>query len=193
MVWSIYVCPMIGTGTDSDPNRPKHSDLFPTWGAIRYSVDDETLAYFDGDQTDLDTVDADSDCENLADVTNIDTGITNGRRGQLLGFLEPKNIPAKWITTGDTPRQIVRGIAGIFLFAQRFEGLHNSSIKTAGATLTAAWSSLSTTFQNELLAARDDHGWTEPDPTPSTSYEDFLIEAGEMFQNEPIFLGPFSV
>ena len=98
-----------------------------------------------------------------SDVTavpeNIDQNITSGAIPAVKTALETLRIPADWVTTAFTYRQILRMVAGLFQFAQRHYGMHKEVLIDSQAQLDLRWNQIPLARRNRILATADSLGY----------------------------------
>jgi hypothetical protein len=199
----LFLIPMIVVGTNrfGQPHKaPKYIHDDPNvigYSAVRYSRVSEAIVAVEADQTTLNALAGESDVFRMADDSTIDNTINNGQRNSIRNFLEARDIPAQWVNTGDTRREIIRGLAGIFLFAQRVEGRTGEGLKEsfqqAGISLDSTWSSLPQSAKDILTETADSFGWTNPGFTGSTTIREILIFMSQQFEGTPISIGGYDL
>jgi hypothetical protein len=153
MATQLYVMPITGTGTGADPRRPKYADtdLAGTdWSAMDFGnepvvlVATETNAAL-GAEVDVTTI-----------PLNLDQNLTAGAVTTVQNKLEAFNIPADWVSTSLTYRQVVRRVCLGFQLWQRCQGLGLTTLFTGGVTLSTTFGSLPvgvrTTLQNAAVS-----------------------------------------
>ena len=196
---ALFLCPMIGTGTLTDPYRAKHTRGADRAGTLRFSRMDDALVLLDAPQAYLDSVAADPECVLLATTANADTAITVQQRNGIRTFLEKRGIPAQWVNDGDTRRQVLRGIAGMFLFAQRLEGRFGVGFRAKmaerGITLDTPWSDFPQALKDEFIAVRDSFGWDAQrlGLTNTSTMREILKVCGDQFQQERIIIAGIEI
>ena len=152
---------MVGVGTKVDPYRAKYTDdpAVIAAGSIRYSNVDHAVALIDAPQVYLDFVAAQPDATLLATNANLDQVLTAGQANAAQTIFESAGIPANFINAGDTRRQAIRGVIGMFLFSQRLEGRFGVGFKAKaaehGVTLSSTWSSFPQALQDVFIEIRD--------------------------------------
>lgn len=199
MAREIFLVPMVGTGTKTDPFRAKYSDdpAVTTSGSIRSAREGECIAMFDATQTYLDSIAAQSDSMRLATEANIDNALTANQANAAKTFVEARGIPGDFVNQGDTRREAIRAICGLFLFCQRAEGLLGVGFKQRaiqlGVTLATQWNSMPQELRDVFISVRDDHGWNNLGLTGSSSLRQIMLAVSEQFENTPLFIGGFEV
>lgn len=201
-----FLVPMVGTGTHADPFRGKYQRGATT--LVRVAIlrnggnTHEALLLIEAEQAWLDTIDADPDCRLLATAANIDDPLTALQVSNIQTFLEGRQIPADWLVAGETRRQAMRGLSGMFMFSQRMRGAFGADWKQKlvahGVTLATEWQALPVQFQTELLeTAASMHaagfpGWGDVQaPAPTVTLRAILRSMGNRFQNHHIELAGF--
>jgi hypothetical protein len=196
-----FICPMIGTGTRADPYRAKYQHGDPSIvraGQIRFGHTEDAVLLIEASQAYLDTISADPECAPVATAANINDQLTAQQVTNIQNFLEARGIPADWLTAGETRRQAIRGLCGMFLFSHRMEGLYGRSWKQKlvdhGVTLASQWQNLPGAFQQELIDTAHSWGWTDiTGAQPTTTLRTILKAMGNRHQMTPIFIANFEV
>ena len=133
-----------------DPDPP---GLAVKWGMMDYGLIDAALLVAEVTQEQHDTLLLNSDVTSPPE--NIDQNITSGAIPGVQAALETLRIPADWVTTAYTYRQILRMIAGLFQFAQRHHALHNEQLIDSQAQLDLRWNQIPIARRNRILATAD--------------------------------------
>lgn len=195
-----FVCPTrgAGSGTRTDVFRPKFArgDVsIVRVGVLRFGRTDDCIMLIEASQTYLNTIAADPDHQLIATQANIDSALTAGQVSAIQSFLEARGIPADWLVAGETRRQALRGLAGMFLFSQRMEGQYGQSWKQRlvqhGVTLNSEWQTLPLALQVELLTTGATLGYSGGSPSPTTTLRQILKAMGNLFQSKPIEIAGF--
>lgn len=180
MPQEIFSAPMIGAGTLTDPFRVRYvRDEFGgafglplADGSIRYSRTSTAILALDAPQTYLDQVAAQPDAERFCAVPQLLDNVGGQGNNLIRNTMEPLGIPADWSAAANSWRQSIRTICGIFLFAQRHEGLNPGSpgffddLTASGGGLNTQWQNLTAPLQATILDNVASYGWTfNPEPT----------------------------
>lgn len=202
---SVFFVPMVGTGVRDDPFRAKYqspSDLsqpataVSNSGNLRYSRISRAILMLDAQQAYLDLVAAQPDADFWFAETGIDAEIGGQRNNQFRSLLDPLGIPATWVNANNNWREITRGIAGMFLFAQRHEGLNDrgffEDLEAAGFSLNTRWNQLSTEFQNTISATITDFGWAIT-PEATSQVRALLKQFSDQFVGTRIFIAGLEI
>src|ERR1700693_3954213 len=124
--------PITGTGTDADSRRPKYADTDLAghpWAAMDFGNEPIMLVATATNaalaaETDVTTIPLNLDQQIGAAVTTVQNK------------LESFNIPADWVTSTMTYRQVVRKVLQGFMFWQRAQGLGIPLLFTGGVKLS---------------------------------------------------------
>jgi hypothetical protein len=101
--------------------------------------------------------------------------------------LESWNIPSQWVTSGMTYRAVLKGVATVFQFAQRFHGLHGARVFLAGITLSTTVSQLTQAQRDRLAAVSDSFGWDRSQVTGATTMRQLLRGAAQQWDGDVLF------
>lgn len=196
----LFVVPMIGTGTRADPVRGRYTQdefggAFGTpsaAGTIRYSRQDDAVVMIDAPQAYLDQVAAQADALRIATARNLDQPITAPQATAAKAFLEARGIPQQMVNVGDTRREVLRRVVGMFFFSQRMEGRFGEGFKKRatdrGISLDSAWNTFPAALQNEFIAIRDDHGWGNLGLTATSTLREILQAVSQQYAVLPIYI-----
>jgi len=168
----LFIVPMVTTGEmlGGKYTFDQFSGVFgiPVMaGTLRYSRTDIAIAMIDAPQAYLDEVAAQSDTTRIATEVNIDSVLTGAQVTAIRLVLEANFIPQQFANVGDTRREVIRTIIGMFLFSQRMEGRFGigwkAKAQARGISLDSTWQDFPQALKNEFIDVRDDHGWTNAD------------------------------
>ena len=120
---------------------------------------------------------------------DLDQNLTAGQVTAVRNYLEARNIPAHWINTSRTVREVLRGVAGIFQFAQLYFGLHNLTLFRGGATLETQLNQLPIVERNRLTEAAAAANLSTSGITLSSTLRQVLNTFGSQWLNRSIYLG----
>lgn len=203
MAKAFFLVPMVGSCKSyDDPYRGKYmmSSNVSKGGCLRYArKNSHAVVMLEAEQSHLDWVANRPDAFRLANEDALDTPLTDAEVGDIKARLEDAFIPSGFVDKGDTRRELIRGIAGLFLFSQRCEGAFNEGwrqrAEDRGMTLQSVWSSFPLDLQHELRQVAQSFGWSsdELDIKPMTPMHQILAAISERFEDYPIFLSGFEV
>jgi hypothetical protein len=188
--------PAVGDGlTQATIRRAKYVDadaLRAGWTLAPYMALDYGLEPVFLVATDLST----SDQALLAaqpDVTivpaNLDATVTAGALPVVQAALEALNLPAQWVTTAHTYRQVLGVVVRISLLAQRFHGLGFGRIFTSGVTLNTTISALSAQARTRLATAAQGLGLDTSGVTNGVTLRQALKLLGDQLTSTYTFGG----
>jgi hypothetical protein len=189
-----YILPIEVNGTARGPKYfPWRFDPDPPalinepWAMMDYGL--MPTALLTSDLTAQEHSDLTANSDVIAPPANIDNTITAGALSQVQDALELLKIPAAWVSTSNTYREVLRVVAGVFQFAQRYFGLYGKSIFDEVTGLGTTWSELSTTFQDELLATAESMHIDTSGLTANTTMRTILKRLADAWEGTPIYLG----
>jgi hypothetical protein len=187
----IFLVPMVGT----NPTKGKYRDdpVCTRSATIRYArTDAVSLTLLDAPQAYLDSVAAQPDATRLATASNIDTTISAGLATTAKAVFEAAKIPQ-----ADTRRQVIRRVAGLFLFSQRMEGKFGEAwtkkMVNHGVTLDSTWISFPQALKDSFIALRDEKGWGNLGITGASTMREILLTVTNQYASEPMFIGGVSI
>ncbi len=201
MAIELFLMPSTGTGTRDDPYRLKYSDEpgVIRSGSIRYQENDVVVAMIEAPQATLDVIAGYSDATRLATENNLETTVTAGNVTTVRSIFEAAFIPNVFINVGDTRREVIRGVIGMFLFSQRMEGALGEGWKKkaqdAGVTLASKWSQFPTVLKNALITVRDDFGWSTEQlgVNNQSTMREILKAVSDQFEGNPVYISGFEI
>jgi hypothetical protein len=138
-----YLVPKIGVGTVPDPFRAKYvrpDELGAGWNIVGryvsmdYGFENAFLVKADVTPSEHTTLSAQTDV--LAVPADLDTLVSGAALPTVQSKLEALNLPASWVTTSHTYRQVMRTVRRVITFMQRYQGLFPADrVFAAGITL----------------------------------------------------------
>jgi hypothetical protein len=112
----------------------------------------------------------------------LDTTLTAGQVTFVQTRLEAANMPAQWVSTSTTWRQLLRMLIGINLITQRYSG-RNATNFFSVTTLNATVGDLPTQVRADMLAAATDFGLSTTGITLTTTIRQALRILGEQIRD----------
>lgn len=186
MTLNLYVMPITGSGTRTDPRRPKYFDtVFPAGSFISgmYDYGDEpwcVVGIQDIDTSTNTTLTGEPDV--IAVPANLDAAIGSGAAlTRTRNALESVNMPGTWIQATNTWRDVARFVGAVCQFAQRYQGSTGGLWFTGGITLASWYIQLPTAAQNGLSAAATSFGFDTSGITGTTTVRAILLSAGQQY------------
>lgn len=126
---------------------------------------------------------------------NLDVAITD--KAALTAILEPANIPTDWLTASTTYRQLLRYMAGMFQFNQRFSGIAANadglphSIFDNGVTLDSNYNSLDANHKAWFVATLQSFGYNNG-VQGNPKLRSLAKQAGDLWGAAPFIMGGFT-
>lgn len=155
-----------------DPDPPALLDV--RWGMLDYGMEPAGLVVADVTTAQHNTLVANTDV--TAAPVNLDNAISAAAAQTTKDKLETYGIPANWIVTGMTWRQILRATIAIFRVAQRFSGLGATRLTPPGVTLSTPYSDMPVEYRDMLLLAIDELGYDRSGLTAQSTLRDLLTQ-----------------
>lgn len=194
----LFLAPMIGTGTLPDPYRAKWQfdpdglGRVTKAGSIRSARGGVGVLLLDATAEYLTLVRADSAMTSLATPSNIDNALNNGQANAAKTIFEGVGIPGEFINQGDTRREVIRAVVGLFLFSQRLEGRFGTGFwekaQQRGVTFDTQYADFPQALKDEFVAVRDEHGWDNLGLTNQSTLRQIMKRVSEQFELTPIFI-----
>lgn len=190
MALRIYIVPMVTelVGTKFDIHPQYIYGLPYIWAAIPYGSDDVCICgVHDISTADHNSLIANSDVFGLPE--NLDQLMATNAVNVAQTFLENLNIPANWINTSRTYREVVKIVIGIFQFNQIWSGLTNGNTPfKEGMNLSTQYNQMSTIVKKRLRDCFDILNIDRTSLTATSSIREALILFGQEFSNSQIKL-----
>ena len=141
----VYLTVATGTGTADDPRRPKYfAEITPSVGWTAMDYGSAFLVRADLDNATEAALNPNAD---FFTVPALSSNLTAGQVTGLQNRLEPSGIPAGWIDTTYSWRQVLRRLAAMFILVQR------SRVNVTQASLDLTLGSLSANTRQALRDA----------------------------------------
>lgn len=189
MAFRLYIVPVVGVGSRSDPRRAKYFDD----GTFSPPVDSAAMDY--GFEPWM-VVGANLSTTNDAIVVSkpdafalpfdLTTNLTAGQVTSVQTKLESINVPAGWVSTSLTWVQVVRIVLGMFAFLARYAELHGVTRVFGGSvTLDTTIGSLSVGVRTDLTNAALSLGLSTVGITGTTTLRSALLLLGQQLSGRP--------
>jgi hypothetical protein len=192
MALRYYIAPLIGTGASrDDARRPAYiADLGVQWGGLDFGLEPFMLVVADVTPAQHATISGNSDVISLPQ--NIDNQIAASLTA-VQTALESINVPADWVTSGMTYRQIMRLVSAMFLFTQRLHGVASLRIFTGGVTLSTRFNQLPAGVRQNLLDAANSMSFDTSSLSGTSTIRQILKTMADQWGSQPINVGGFAL
>ena len=192
MTLRLFALPIIGAGTRVDPRRAKYMEESAELAGVFYRFMD--YGQHPG-------------CLMVADVTNAQRNFLSGQPDVRLvpanlnntvgaaltatrNTLEALHIPAGWVQSGTTWREVVRAVGGLFQFAQRYAGITNGQdLLPDGVDLNLTVAEVPQARRDSLAATAASFGYDTGAITGSTTIRATLKILADQWGDDPFYLG----
>lgn len=196
MATRLYLVPITGAGTRTDPRAPKYfrDGTIPTVAVLTaapYGFEPWVVVTADLPDDDRETVVAKSDAFLIP--ADLDVTLSTGAVISVSNKLEAINIPAGWVNTTLTWRDVMRTVLWMSAFMQRFTALNVSRLFTGGVTLTSTVASLPAPVRANLAQAVTDLGLAAAGVTGGTTLRAGLKALAVQSQDRPYILGALTI
>lgn len=181
---------------DSDKRGPKYlnwrftenpAPLNVPWSMMDFGLEPVMLIRADVTGGQHTTLSANADVISIP--TNIDANITAGALSAVKAALETLNIPAGWVTTSFTYRQVLRMVCGLFQFAQRHHGVHLERLFSGGFDLDTQFSALPLAVRQRLIATADSLEYDTSGLSGSNTIRQILKNVADQWGSKPVIIG----
>lgn len=191
MALRLYFVPKV---LDGDTYRPKYftdgTIAVTPWSAMDF--DDWYLIAADLSSGDHTAVNGQPDA--MALPANLSGTLSAGQVTTVQTRLEAANIPANWVDTSYTWRQVLRIVCGMMKLNQRFKGGNDGAgIFQPGINLNSTVGDLSSQVRTRLTDAAVSLGLDIQGITLSTTLRAVYRNFGGQFLAIPLQIGPFTL
>lgn len=167
-----------------DPDPP---GIDCQWSMKDYGLIDAALVAADVTQTQHEQLAAEVDV--AAPPADIDQNVSDIALPTVVSVLESLRIPAGWITTSHTYRELLRMVGGLFMFAQRHHGIHNEALIDNQAQLDLRWNQIPQARQQRIMTTADAMGYDYSAIQPNWLIRQILKHLGDQWADTPILFG----
>lgn len=120
---------------------------------------------------------------------DIDQNISAGALPTVQAALEALRIPADWVDTSYTYRQMLRMIAGLFQFAQRYHVMHNEQLIDNQSQLDLRWNQIPLARRQRIIATADELGYDYSEVQNTWRVRRILMHLGNQWGSQPAYIG----
>jgi hypothetical protein len=187
-----YILPVIWTGEKQRAPKYLKSRYNPDglpcrWSAKYYGLVDACLVACELTQDQHEQLAVEPDV--AAAPEDIDQTISPVALPQAVAVLEALRIPAQWVTTSHTYRELLRMVAHLFMFAQRYHGMWHEGLIDSPAQLDLRWNEIPKERQDRITATADNQGYTYADVKPTWLVRRILKYLGDQWGDRPVLFG----
>lgn len=193
MAWELYVVPIVQAGIYRGPKYfesradPGAAELAGVqWAMMDYGSIPWGLVAADVDAA------QDAFLAAQADVRNIPTALDDQIGGALTtvqNALEAARIPAGWVAASTTWRELLRAVAGLFQFAQRYTAITGNQLVTSTAVLNQRINQLTQAQRNALTQVATDLGYDTSGIAGNTLVRNALKILADQWGARAFYLG----
>jgi hypothetical protein len=120
---------------------------------------------------------------------DLDRTVSEAALPAVQDVLEALRIPAAWVTTAYTYRQLLRMVGGLFLFAQRYHGMHGQALIDNQSQLDLRWDQIPTARRQRIVATADALGYDYAQVQTDWLVRRILRHLGDQWGDTPIEFG----
>jgi len=124
---------------------------------------------------------------------NIDQNVSTSAIPRVQSVLEALRIPADWVNETYTYRQLLRMVAGLFQFSQRYQGMHHEMLIDSQAQLDLAWNQIPTARRNRILATADNLGYDYSSFQPTWTVRRILKHLADAWGSKQILFSSYEL
>jgi hypothetical protein len=157
------------------------------WSMKDYGLINAALVAADVTQAQHEALVAEPDV--AAAPVDIDQNINEIAIPQVQAVMEALRIPADWITSEYTYRDILRMIGGLFMFAQRYHGMHNEQLIDNTDQLDLRWNQIPLARRQKIIATADELGYDYSEVQNTWLVRRILKHLGNQWSDTPIIFG----
>lgn len=188
MAVRVYILPIERVGIYRGPKyfawRFSVGGIVCPWQQVDYGLVD--FAVLAADVTDPQHTSVSGNADVLALPLNLDSTLTGGSVTSTRDFLEAFNIPANWITGGQTWRSLLRTVTGMFLYVQRVTAIVGETLDFQAVPLNAQINDFPQVWQTALAQAAADMGFDYTGITGATTVRILLKTMADAWGARPI-------
>lgn len=156
------------------------------WGMFDYGLIDAALLCANVTQEQHEILAAEPDVAAVPE--NIDGNISEVALPKVVSVLEALRVPAGWVDTTYTYRQILRMFGGLCQFAQRHNGLHGERLIDSQAQLDLRWNQIPADRQQRIIATADSFGYDYSEITNQWLIRQILKHLADQWGDTPLYI-----
>lgn len=198
MTWRLYLVPVVET-TDPDDGKitrlPKYIAALPvSWSAQDYGFEPAMLVAADVTTAQHNSISGNADVS--AVPVNLDANPNNNGATSVRNRLEALNIPAAWVNTSLTWRQIVRTVSGFMQYMQRvaaIRGVPMARLFSGGVTLSTQINQLPQVWRDALIQAANEFGYDISGLSGGSTLRNALKAMADQWGTRPLVMGGLTI
>ena len=98
-------------------------------------------------------------------------------------------IPSGWVNTSHTYRQVLRRVAGLFLFADRYAGIFEKPLVNSSSDLELMWNQVPSAIRQEWAFCADTFNYDYSAITNQWTVKRSLWHLSDQWGAQPIYMG----
>ena len=188
MATRVYLTPVIGTGALHDPRRAKYFyGVIAQFTAMDYGLEPTMLVVAEVSAAENTSISGNVDVTTVP--ANLDALLNGAGVTGAKNALEALNIPAGWVDTSLSWRNVLRVTAQMFQFAQRLSNTGATQLFPSGVTLSTQFSALPAAYQQALLDSANSFGWNTSSLSGTSTMRVILKTLADQWGNGPMTIG----
>ena len=125
----------------------------------------------------------------LAIPTNLNTKLNATAVTTAETYLESIGMPAHWVSTSYTYREVLRIVGGCFLYMQRVTAILGRAITLTGGVLGMQMQNIAADIRAAMAQAADEQGFDYSGVTATTTVRQVLKAMADAWGDKPILMG----
>lgn len=187
-----YILPVVEVQEENPPRMMRkakylHEMDTPSGGMRDYGLIDAAVAAADVTQEQHESLVANLDV--VSPPEDLDQNVSDIAIPKIKAVMEQLRIPAGWVDTTFTYRQVLRMIVGLFQFAQRHWGLHGEVLIDNAGQLDLRWNQIPQERRERILATADALGYEYDEVENSWLVRRIFKYLGDQWGEKPFKIG----
>ncbi len=186
-----YIVPIERVGTGRGPKyfkwRLGTGTIDCQWAMVDYGLVDQAVVAADISDIDAATLAAAADV--MAIPVALDNKLTSGAVSTAKTWLESIGVPAGWVTTALTYREVLRTVTALFLFMQRVCAILGRKVTVTKTALGTQFRNLPADVRAAITQAADEQGFDRSGVSNTTTLRVILKLMADAWDDTPILFG----
>lgn len=186
-----YIVPIERVGSGRGPKyfkwRLGTGTIDCQWAMVDYGLVEQAVVAADISDTDAATLAAAADVLTLP--ANLDGTLTLAARNTARTWLEGIGVPAGWVNTGMTYREVLRTVTALFLFMQRVCAILGRTVTVKAGALDTQFRNLPADVRAAITQAADEQGFDRTGVSNTTTLRVILKLMADAWEDRPILFG----